>query len=555
MLQLMCHSQQTQLKALETKLEHIAQTLSTKANDNITDVPSSSTSASNHARQPLDPESSAMSQSVRNTYSPAETMTSITMTGSAHGYEHSQPASTKMDTPENDMLLDRYQRLMAPHMPFVRLPMLSTAQALQDEDPLLLQAITTVAGFHNTDRQQIMGKDFVRKLCDRLLVHGEKTLQLLQAILIFSNWYNPHLYMPRNSTNILHLAMALVSDLALDRGPREKAPVYATMKAYGISRPDKVLSNDERRAVLGTFYLTSSLFASFSKVDIMQWTPWLAECCTALVEVREYESDTEVVQLVQMQRIMQEAMAAEHSSAPIQLYAKSFLGELVGLGNERLYGAPKIVQQLQGACTKVAIWERAFVGLTSGQTALSAPRPRLDGMWCCMEAVKAFLNVFMTLPVEAYPTVPFTVFGQFAYVFVIVVRAFSMHLEGWDAQALGNLIDFSAIMNDAADRYGSVSSSVVDGLNIKNEAFANIAAKLRWAKSIHETRLASHASAMSIGQTAGTTVAQAPGSMQHLPTPPDAASDPLGLMDLDLWSGLEDPSHLWTEFDTNLVGL
>jgi hypothetical protein len=557
MPRLTCPRHKSQLKSLETKLEHIAQALSTKNLNAISGLPNSSISAPHRADGHPLPVPSILPQDSRRTHTP----TDATATGldSAQSESIDETLSINASAHEIEVLFDRYQRLMAPHMPFVILPPRTTARSLQDSEPFLLQAITTVASFHSMAQQQIMAKGLVRSLCERLFINGQKTLGLLQGILIFANWYNPHLYTPRNSTNILHLAMALISDLDLDRGPGEKEPIHATMKIYGISRPARLLSNDERRAVLGTFYLTSVLFTSFRKVDVLQWSPWLTECCNTLVEARDYESDDHLVQIVQMQRIMQEAMFIEHSNAPIQLYANSFLGELDALGYLSSSGGTSNALKLQAASTKVAIWQRAFVGLPSGLVDSAALRPRLHGMWCCIEAIKVYMEVFMTLSVEDYPVVPFTIFGQFAFTFVAMVRAFSVQLNGWDAQALCDFVNFSAISDDAANRYDSVSSSQVDGLIVNNEAFASIATKLRWAKNIHEGRLAAFTSRLQTepNLTSGHREPQAEEMTQHLTDPPPVATDSFGLMetDFDLWSGFDDPSQLWNDFDSSLVGL
>lgn len=559
MLRLILVSQKSQLKDMETKLESIAQALSTKAVGEIPNAPSRSTPASHHATEHAIPGSSMLAQDHLNTCTSTTAEPVDSAVEPSRIAKINEPIFAFLTPDDLEVLLDRYRRLMAPHMPFVKLPDHMTAQNLQDTEPFLLQAIAVVASFHDTARQQIMSKGLIRNLCDRLLINGEKALGLLQGLLIFSNWYNPHLYVPRNSTNILHLMMALATDLDLDRGPREKPPIHATMKAYGLSRPEKNLSTDERRAALGTFYLSSLLFTSFSKVDILQWSPWLADCSDTLAKLREYESDTLLVRLVQMQRITQEAMTTEHGTAPAQVYAKSLLSELDALEVSSDYGPTAITLKLQAAATRVAIWQRAFVGLTSDSANLNTGtlRLHLEGMWRCMEAVKAYMDIFLTLPIQDYPVISFTIFGQFAFALVMVIRAVSMQWEGWDVETLCDFIDLSTIMGDTANRYGSVSSCVVDGMPVKTNAFANIAAKLRRARITHGARREAHVLRKQSGLDNTSGCYNAKGiEEQHLPTPPDAAAaDPLGFMGFDFWTGFDDPLRLWTEFDSSVAGL
>jgi hypothetical protein len=238
------------------------------------------------------------------------------------------------------------------------------------------------------------------------------------------NWYNPHVFEPSNHTVIWHLAMALVHDLDIDRTPGfcEKVLLMAASNAHGVPQPAKTISNDERRAVVGTFYLTSQVFTSFRKIE-MNWTPWLTTCVKELTQVREYESDLVLVQLVQSQHIMQEVMSTQYEHAPVQFYANSFLSDLQNIGPASGDGSVVTVLQLQHAITRTAIWERSFADLTINPTKEIVLRPRLDGMWRCMEAAKGFTDIYLKLPVEDYLLVPFGIFAQFAYVFTAITRA------------------------------------------------------------------------------------------------------------------------------------
>lgn len=452
--------------------------------------------------------------------------------------------------PESDMvatevLFDRYLRLLAPFMPFVILPAGATASR---SDPFLLNAISVVAYFHDTAKQQSMAKELMRELSERLLINGERSLSLLQGLLILINWYNPHLFYPQNLNNIIHLAMALTTDLNIDRGPGncEKAQIEAAAKAYGVPQPAKTISNDERRAVLGTFYLASRVFSSFRKVDVLSWTPWHTECARALEEAKEYGSDALVLQLARMQRVMQDTMVIENNSVPVKLYANSFLNELAQLqvlpGNSGL----GLMIKLQEACTRIAIWQRSFAGLNNASSSSHVVRQRLDGMWRCMESTKEFLEIYFQLSIEDYVTIPFGVFAQFAYAFVVIIRALSLDLPGWDMSTLREYIDFSSIMENAASRYERVKGNRVDGMVLDNDGFARWASRIRWAKAFYEAKIMAATSTTQQNNLIEPGVAglQPPveaETAQQLPSQPKDAW-------LDSFVNLED---FWNGFDMN----
>jgi hypothetical protein len=407
----------------------------------------------------------------------------------------------------DEVLFDRYQRLMAPNMPFYVVPDGSCASSLARSEPFLMHAIRVVTYFHDTSQQQVLAEGLMRQICERLLMGGEKSLGLLQGLLIFSNWYNPHVYSPQNSTNLLHLAIALTTDLNIDRGPGtcEKARMESALRAYGVAHATKTLTNEERRAVLGTFYLTSVMFTSFRKVETIRWTPWLAACANTLRDSNEYESDSRLVKLVHMQRIMQESTSVEAKSAPCQTYANSFFYELENMRCVPGHGTMMTVLQLQEACTKTAIWQRSFAGLSKETTEPNDLRRRLDGMWRCMEAAKSFMDLYMEVPTTDYLTIPFGVFSQFAYTFVVIVRALSLEIDGWDVAFLHEFINLSGIIENASRRYEAVSQASLGGLSLKNEAFANWGIKLRIAKAFLDAKRKSASSSSTTAAATTTT--------------------------------------------------
>jgi hypothetical protein len=81
-----------------------------------------------------------------------------------------------------------------------------------------------------------------------------------------------------------------------------------------------------------------------------------------------------------------------------------------------------------------------------------------------------------------YLTLPFTVFAQFAYVFVVMVRATAVRIDGFDGSQLRAFIGFEKGMGEASEKYEEVESLSVDGVAIRNEGVKKWAEKTRWAQ-------------------------------------------------------------------------
>ena len=78
---------------------------------------------------------------------------------------------------------------MTEQFPFVVIRPEETSQSLRSEKPLLWKAIMVAAAHENSDRQLSLGANLMEDITTRLLFRAEKSLHLLQALLVFIAWY------------------------------------------------------------------------------------------------------------------------------------------------------------------------------------------------------------------------------------------------------------------------------------------------------------------------------------------------------------------------------
>jgi hypothetical protein len=375
---------------------------------------------------------------------------------------------------EVENLLGRYRTLMASYMPFVSEHALPTT-ASSNTSPLVLKAIIAVAHFHDTPMQKILVEELVQHFISRVLTSAEKSLELLQALLILCTWYNPHIFTSSSHTFLLHLCMALTTDLTIDRDPMscEMAHLFAAMNSCGIPQPPKSISDEEMRAVMGVFWVASTVFTSFRKTDVPSWTPWLQQCLNTLSETG-LDSDKLLIGLVLSQKIMHQAMSSSLLHVPEA--QQTSLDSITSADTTTANNVAQTLLLLQHSCALIAIWEPSF--LTHD----------LNGIWTCVSALTSYLTLYDSLPIPSYPTLPFTVFAQFAYVFVVMVRASSIHFDGFDGTLLRELIDFEKVMEQAAEKYEGVARLEVDGVRVRSEGFTEWGKKCRWARMFYGMR-------------------------------------------------------------------
>ena len=114
-------------------------------------------------------------------------------TGTASWIEPQHPPRTNgshFDLPnqEGAFLLLEFRTSMARQFPFVVIPPNSTSEILRAERPMLWKAILTAASCLKPSRQEAMGQELIEEFSTRLLLNSEKSLDLLQALLIHIAW-------------------------------------------------------------------------------------------------------------------------------------------------------------------------------------------------------------------------------------------------------------------------------------------------------------------------------------------------------------------------------
>lgn len=86
-------------------------------------------------------------------------------------------------------LLEGYRHELAPEYPFVVIPKEKTAQVLLREKPFLYKNVVVAASYADPKRQSELRKDILTDLCQSMIFQGEKSLDILQGLLVFIAWF------------------------------------------------------------------------------------------------------------------------------------------------------------------------------------------------------------------------------------------------------------------------------------------------------------------------------------------------------------------------------
>jgi hypothetical protein len=87
-----------------------------------------------------------------------------------------------------DELLAIFRNEMSPSFPFITMTEFTRAEDLRRDRPSLYTAIMAVTT-RNTPQADALGKAFLKQLAERMVVNGERNMDLLLGCLTYAAWY------------------------------------------------------------------------------------------------------------------------------------------------------------------------------------------------------------------------------------------------------------------------------------------------------------------------------------------------------------------------------
>ncbi|KAK4227383.1 hypothetical protein QBC38DRAFT_509755 [Podospora fimiseda] len=212
----------------------------------------------------------------------------------------------------DEVLLTRYRTQLMPLHPFVIIPDHVPATVLKAHRPFLMLTIRMVAGFESLNSMRGQMQLIMDHLSERMFRQAERSLDLLMGIVVVLGWYHYHCMKHSQLNNLLCLAESLVSDLGLNRRPAGQ------MEERAI---------DEKRLLLGVWYLRSSAAMYLQQLTSMPFTSYMRQCLVDVQQEKEHFLDhvlvyylkvqylTERVAVLMSPQVEQEQPQAELSAA------------------------------------------------------------------------------------------------------------------------------------------------------------------------------------------------------------------------------------------------
>lgn len=165
-----------------------------------------------------------------------------------------QAGGSPVPLESDEVLLSTFVDTLVPNYPFVALPPDYTPDEVASKYPFLWTTIQMVASYRHLSSMRSQNYFIMRHISEHLLMGSERSLEMLQSILLVLGSYHYHCMIHAQMNNLIALANSLAADLGINKAPdmQERTRLLQTNP-----EADEARTNDERRALCGVWYMTS----------------------------------------------------------------------------------------------------------------------------------------------------------------------------------------------------------------------------------------------------------------------------------------------------------
>lgn len=171
-------------------------------------------------------------------------------------------------------LFNKYKEHMVRHLPAVVFPHSATVMELRKTKPTLFLAIMAAATGENHSIQRVLQKELMQLFAEKVIVTGEKNLELVQAIHVAVIWYwPPEHFEELKFYQLVHMAAVMAIDIGLGRKNTSKRGP----PPFRRNPPPDPSSIECRRTWLTCFFLALNTSMSLHRPNLIRWTPFMTE--------------------------------------------------------------------------------------------------------------------------------------------------------------------------------------------------------------------------------------------------------------------------------------
>ncbi|CAH0053924.1 unnamed protein product [Clonostachys solani] len=376
----------------------------------------------------------------------------------------------EMSFDEADQVLQEYMIMMLPQFPFVPLETTDVFQ-LSREKPLLLKTLLFVCRPSDSQSRTNFDEWFRQHIAHQIVVLNRKSIELIQAIMIFLAWRDFRHFIDGLHTSLMQLAVGLIGEMRLDRCPQLPKKlinsIVEDVEMLGFDVPvQEGPLNIGRRTALGIFYIATSASLLLSKSSCMRYNETFERFCQVLLHDREYPTDALLVQLVKIQIVASKLITSYTNSAGDGIYELSFHSMTTSLVRKELDDftsqlQPELVSNHLIRSHKQAILVRLYEPAIHSEPLKwpYASLSRTEGIWNCFQNAITLCFSFMETPHDVISclTFPYTAHLTMGLIKIIKLLRITGDRD-WDARVAEKEVNIEDLIQRLSDffRAGSL---------------------------------------------------------------------------------------------------
>ncbi|KAL4811755.1 hypothetical protein BDW67DRAFT_171328 [Aspergillus spinulosporus] len=324
-------------------------------------------------------------------------------------------------------LLDGF-RSLAHYFPFVVIPADWTVTYMAEDRPFLLLSAVACASSRSSNLQHALAEELKETFSHRVVIAGEKDLDLLQGLLVHLAWF--HFYLdPRSRQTYQYLQMAISMVVELDLEQKIADLIE------GPTEPGGLCSREACRAYLGCYYLSSLIATATSKPENFHCSEHVLRCTRMLQHDQEFPTDELICPLIRLQQLTREvcdtyqlgvsqinASRPERFSARLEewwtsLPPDSRCAVILSSG----YHAVKIRIFEMGLVYRYGQRRRPPTNLP-GDSISSASSKVTVNLTKCLICAKELFDTFMAIPEGEHAKLPLSLWYQLILAIIVLYR-------------------------------------------------------------------------------------------------------------------------------------
>ncbi|KAF5535204.1 c6 zinc finger domain-containing protein [Fusarium phyllophilum] len=374
-----------------------------------------------------------------------------------------------------DLLVADYRDTFAAKFPYVIVPEGVTSLALIQTSPMLLLAILATSSWKLRDKQDHLNQVFLKALGTKLVLEGDRDMDLLRGLMVYLNWI--HLHTTPKTQQAYRLA-AIAASIAVEFGitKRPGKNKHQQLNVETINERPKGLSAVDaelwdpgaRRAYLGCYQMTTYPLI---------YNDYLYICAQSLATANETPSDVDLVFHLEVAREADKAYTLFNytdiqqtqfmGEQQIQVYLNAFS---VKVQDWRLRFQSSLTQD---PCQRIWPWlleafvrELCLSGMTRS-TDFSMARIRI--LMDALTSAKGYFNALLAIPPKSIPSLPSTHWALLSYSILLTASiSLSIQTQGWTMESARSIIKLDTYIDAISLRVKDLSLEMGSSEHLRN---------------------------------------------------------------------------------------